>query len=277
MIIFPGKYFSPRKIYESGQVLIGWRALEKPGEVFYVASAGKNCVCGLAAEGDCVVIDCPEEDTGFWRNYFDLPSEAEKKYDLVQSDGCEDPYALAEKEIEDSGDDFLAAALEYGRGIRILRQDLWECMLSFIVSQNNNIPRITASVRKIQGDALSLPRPEDMYKTRERLSDCGLGYRDRYLIKLLEDLHEGTRNLEFSEDTDEARRQLLDITGIGPKVADCILLFGLHRMERCPVDTWMKKIFEKYYGGKPAPWTIGALAGYYQQLAFYYERTRDLK
>ena len=251
MIIFEKEYFSLKKICDSGQVLLGWE--EREDGSYYVTSLDKTAHCFETEDG--VVIDCPASEDSFWANYFDLSTD----------------YAEIEKQAV--GDEYLKEALAYGRGIRILRQNIWEALFSFIISQNNNIPRITGSIRRIKDGSRVLPGPEEMYPVRERLRDCGLGYRDEYLIRLLEELHEGSRTLVFSEDTEKASAELKSIHGVGPKVADCVLLFGLHRMERCPVDTWMKKIFAAHYGGKKPGWTESPWAGYYQQVTFFYERT----
>ena len=255
MIIKGKGYFDLKKIYESGQVLIGWDAREDGS--FAVTSTDKTAIC--TQKGKDVVIDCPKEDEKFWKNYFDLKTD----------------YAAFEAAAE--GDDYLKEALDYGRGIRILRQEIWEALFSFIVSQNNNIPRITKSLRKIKGDCPVLKRPEEMYPEREMLRDCGLGYRDDYLINLLEELNAGTKTLKFSEDTEKAYAELTAIRGVGPKVANCVLLFGLHRMERCPVDTWMRKVFDLHYDNKAPEWVCSPNAGYYQQVTFFYERTAASK
>ena len=258
MIYYDSQYFDPEKICESGQVLLGWTKLSE--DTYEVVSAGKR------AEVTKTLISCPDCDNDFWSEYFDLACDYEKI------------EALAPK-----NDKFLKKALEHGRGIRILRQNLWETLVSFIVSQNNNIPRITKTLNIIQKKAMEktgcrcFPNPEELYEIREDLGDCGLGYRDAYLKKLSEELHSGIRELKFDSDTEKAYKELLSVTGIGPKVANCVLLFGLHRMERCPVDTWMKQVFANHYDGKEPAWTKSPYAGYYQQVAFFYERGKTDK
>ena len=255
MISFDSRYFDPEKIYLSGQVLIGWE--DKGDGSYSVRSLGKKA--GLrkfpGENGSTVTqISCPDSDNPFWTEYFDLSTDYEKIEQQADSD------------------EYLREALEYGRGIRILRQNIWETLFSFIVSQNNNIPRITKTIRTIEEKCGGYADFETLYENRGLLKDCGLGYRDAYLDRLVTELHEGTRSLDFSADTDTAYKQLLDIHGVGPKVADCVLLFGLHRMERCPVDTWMKKIFEIHYNGRRPEWVNSEYAGYYQQVTFFYER-----
>jgi N-glycosylase/DNA lyase len=240
-----------KKINDSGQILMGWSELTTGG--YHIVSAGKKAVAVQLSDG--IELKCKEEDKDFWCHYFDMETD----------------YAAMESKFPE--DEFLQKALEFGKGIRILNQNLWEALFSFIVSQNNNIPRITKTIKLIQGDRKTFPTAQELYKDRANLSACGLGYRDKYLIRLLEDLNDGRLKLDFDEDTDKARKQLMSIYGIGLKVANCVLLFGMHKMDCCPVDTWMKKIFENHYGGKAPDWTKDINAGYYQQVTFFYERS----
>ena len=357
MLEIGGRFFDPEKIYESGQVLLGWKrdgrdflvtSLDRTARVTENINAVNTDKSAAYDEKPCEKVYrilCPDEDNAFWKNYFDLDCDYEaiekaagafttefpkrglakdasekaslkqketadgsenegRKFDMTEIDSekaspkreltadsfekdCLKPDAVRDgseknnrgcetKSSEMAGqgakDEYLLSALEYGRGIRMLRQDLWEALCSFIVSQNNNIPRITKSIVKIQNGRNRFPTPEELYADRERLSECGLGYRDEYLRRLSAELHEGKRCLTVSNNTEEAYKQLLDIHGVGPKVANCVLLFGLHRMERCPVDTWMRKVFENHYGGRQPAWTKSPYAGYYQQVTFFYER-----
>ena len=239
-----------KKIHESGQVLMGWTLLE-PGK--YEIISGRNYL--IAKQTDFgAEFECKEEEIDYWSHYFDLETD----YEALES-----AY---------TSDEYLKEALEYGRGIRILNQDLWETMVSFIVSQNNNIPRINKSLNTIRGERKFFPVYTELYSERARLSECGLGYRDKYLVLLLEELFEGRRDLNFNNELSVAYKELLQIAGIGPKVANCILLFGMHHMNCCPVDTWMKKVFDNHYEGKMPAWAEDKNAGYYQQVTFYYER-----
>lgn len=240
-----------KKIHESGQVLMGWSLLE-PGKYKIVSG---NHVLTATQRSDGAEFDCADEEMPYWEHYFDLETD----------------YAKIEKAYP--ADDYLAQALEYGRGIRILNQDLWETLVSFIVSQNNNIPRITKSLNIIRNDREFFPTKEELYLERERLKDCGLGYRDRYLITLLEELNAETCKLEFSGDMKEAFKELTAICGIGAKVANCVLLFGMHHMDCCPVDTWMRKVFDNHYEGRMPEWVKDKNAGYYQQVTFFFERS----
>ncbi|MGN0166300.1 MAG: DNA-3-methyladenine glycosylase family protein [Lachnospiraceae bacterium] len=240
-----------KKIHESGQVLMGWNVTE-PGK--YRIVSGKHMLNATQTDYGAL-FECPAEDEVYWEHYFDLETD----YGQIEKAFPADPY--------------LNEALDYGRGIRILNQDLWETVISFIVSQNNNIPRITKSLNAIRNGRESFPDADELYEERARLSECGLGYRDRYLVTLLEELHDGNRKLDFDSDMKKAYGQLTDICGIGAKVANCILLFGMHHMDCCPVDTWMKKVFENHYDGQPPLWVNDPNAGYYQQVTFFYERS----
>lgn len=253
MIETDALYCNLEKIADSGQVLYGWE--KNPDGSYTITSRDKRARAYY--QGDKVVIDCSPEDEAYFSHYFDLETD----------------YKAIEKGVLKK-DKFLSQALEYGRGIRILNQDLWETVVSFIVSQNNNIPRIQGSLKKLKADDDFFPDHMRLLENKDRIYNAGLGYRDNYLIKISEELAAGVRELSFSDDLETAYKELISITGIGPKVANCILLFGLHHMECCPVDTWIKKIFEKYYNGQPASWAKNKYAGFYQQLAFYYERSR---
>lgn len=185
---------------------------------------------------------------------------------------------------------------EKARGIRILKQPLFETMISFILSANNNIPRITGSIEKIsslygrekiagEGIYHSFPKPEELARgTEEELKACGLGYRAQYVSLLSQKVAKGELLLEEIEKMpyDEAKRLLLLQKGIGEKVANCILLFGLHHTEAFPVDTWIKKVLEEYrypsLKSKIEEKTqflmnrYGEYAGYVQQAMFYMKK-----
>lgn len=207
----------------------------------------------------------PEEFEQIWRGYFDLETDYEALKNLL------------------SKDLILSMALEYAGGIRILRQDSFEALLSFIISQNNNIPRIKGSINKlcrkfgshIEGDIYSFPQIEQLYDIKkEDLSDLGLGYRDDYIVDCVSRLKSGEFVLDAikSMPIDDARTSLRTIKGIGPKVAECALLFGFYRVEAFPVDTWIKKALTYYYP-QGFPEEFKEIAGIAQQYIFHYIRT----
>jgi N-glycosylase/DNA lyase len=170
---------------------------------------------------------------------------------------------------------YVQKAIKHTNGVRILRQDSWECLVSFIISQNNNQTRITKNIHlltKTYGKPLkhgfyTFPQPHEL-GTEEEMRKLGLGYRARYLadIKHIDPTRlDSLRYLPY----ETAKKQLTQINGIGPKVADCILLFSLGFDEACPEDTWIKKVFKKTGLTKEV---LGKQAGLYQQLLFHYAR-----
>lgn len=247
------------QIYESGQCF-RWRRIE-PG--LYVIPSSGRCVQARQVETG-IDISCDEwEFTTFWRSYFDVDTDYEGWRARI-----------------DPEDTYLCRAAEYGKGMRILRQDLWEILVSFLISQNNNIPRIRASLRELcaltQG---RFPEPQEIAVLENgTLRDLGLGYRAEYVRHTAE--YYATHPMELerlrSMGTDEARQTLLERKGIGPKVADCICLYGLHRMDSFPMDTHMKQVVALYYpDGFPFARYAGC-AGLMQQYLFYYHRKKPV-
>lgn len=198
-----------------------------------------------------------------WFSYFDLKND----YTYYQNEMIKD--------------EFLKSAIEYGGGIRILRQDLWEIIVSFIISQRNNIPRIQKSVEvlcKAYGNYLATINGEKIYSfptlsqlKGKDLSIASLGYREKY-IKELYKMSESDLFQIRNQDDETAKNSLLQIKGVGEKVANCILLFGLHRMNSYPVDVWVKRLIKDIYNGDFNPDLYSGYAGYVQQLQFYYYR-----
>ena len=170
---------------------------------------------------------------------------------------------------------YLKQAADAFSGIRILRQDLWEMMVSFIISQNNNIPRIKKSIEKLcDKNGGVFPNLVEIYHMD--LSDVGLGYREKYLKNTSLCLWNPWQHPFLQHvlaNSDNPKEKLMNIKGIGDKVADCICLFGLHRLDSCPIDTWMKKIIETRYNGTKPEWMTSKYAGVYQQYVFAYERS----
>lgn len=251
------------QIAESGQCFT-WRA---PGPGRYaVAASGRYLECAQA--GDAFTFSCTRgEWEAFWADYFDLGTD----------------YGAIKAAIG-PGDPCLTAAARAGWGIRVLRQDVWEVAVSFLISQNNNITRIKRSVeglcaaygRPIGPDTWSFPRPDDLAGVPEAdFQALGLGYRAKYLAALAQQMADGALE-EFlaplaGAKPEEARRALLTLYGVGGKVADCILLFGLHRVDAFPVDTHIRQLLARHYpGGFPYDRYRGFL-GILQQYLFYYD------
>lgn len=213
-----------------------------------------------------------------WYDYFDL----------------ERSYSEIRKTVPEN-DKYMLACAEAGSGIRILKQDKWEMLISFIISQRKSIPAIRSSVEKLcslygkrvkatdyfdKDDELIylFPEPVAMENaSSDELASCGLGYRVPYIRCAVESVLSGDIRLE-SIDTlgdEELFDTLKSIKGVGDKVANCVELFAYHRVSRAPVDTWIKKVIdEEYKGINPFPF-YGKNAGIMQQYVFY--RAQHLK
>ena len=185
------------------------------------------------------------------------------------------------------GDDrTIKSAMSAGKGIRILHQDPWETVCSFIISQNNNIPRIKKIIsamsarfgeKKICGgkEYYAFPTPEALVAAGEEgIFALRTGFRAAYIYDAAAKVADGRLDLESLRalPTDELIANLMTVKGIGPKVASCAALFGFGKTDAFPVDVWMKKVMAKYYpGGLDIP-SLGKYAGIAQQYLFYYER-----
>ena len=183
---------------------------------------------------------------------------------------------------------FLEQAVGHGRGLRILRQQPWEALVSFLVSQCNNIPRISGILQtlccqwgqplELEGERLyAFPPPEALAPlSLEQLAPLRAGYRAKYILAAAQAVCQGVVDFDCLEqmDTAQARQALMALPGVGPKVADCVLLYGLGKLDAFPVDAWMKKA-APFYGVSPE--TFGPLAGIAQQYIFYYARETGLK
>lgn len=159
-------------------------------------------------------------------------------------------------------DDYMKISTEFGEGIRILHQDFWECIISFIISANNNIPRIKKIIEKIskeygnkvefEGKTYYLfPTPEQLSKASvEDLRNLGLGFRDKRVYNTTQMISEKNFDLEKVKklvDLEEIEEKLLKLDGVGPKVADCIMLFSLKRFDVFPIDVWVRRVMNELY------------------------------
>lgn len=176
----------------------------------------------------------------------------------------------------------LKEAAEYASGIRILRQEPYEALCTFIISQNNNIKRIKGIVQRlcenfgeeIDDGVFSFPSAERLaVLAPDDLAVLRAGFRNRYIIDAAQKVSSGEVDLEACKkiDYEEAQRELMKITGVGKKVADCTLLFGMHRIEAFPVDVWMKRALDNLFKGMTAK-DFGEYAGIAQQYIFHYSR-----
>jgi N-glycosylase/DNA lyase len=227
-------------------------------------------------EEDIVELNCSETEYEIlWKDYFDL------EYD----------YGYLTDQLMKGKDAFLRSAAEYGKGIRILRQDFFEMMISFILSQNKNIPAIKSSVEalcqrygsKVEGVSsgkdsfYAFPTPGQLAKaTKEELRELRVGYRDEYILQASQAVVNGQINISEirSYSYADAFQALKQIHGIGEKVANCICLYGLHHIEVFPIDVWIKRILEEVYQNEFDLQLYSGHAGIVQQYMFYYMRNK---
>lgn len=192
-----------------------------------------------------------------WADYFDLSTD----------------YGELKKRF--SEDETLAKACEYAGGIRILKQDRWETLSSFIISQNNNIPRIKGIIGRLCEHYEGYPDHTALKnETVESLGFLRAGFRAKYLVDAVSKIISGEINLdEISKmDINTARKKLQTIKGVGPKVAECTLLFGFYRTEAFPLDVWVKRVMANWYPNGLPDCTKG-VEGIAQQYLFHYIRT----
>ncbi len=253
------------QILECGQVF----RFHKEGDGYVVYAL--NHKAKITQDDSQVVIDC--DDVDFFVDYFDF----EQNYELIQS------------KCDDKG--FVAEAIEYGKGIRLLRQNPHEAIFSFIISQNNHIPRIKGIIERMceaLGEKMdgyfAFPTIDKLASAGEEFfKSIGAGYRAVYLDRVAKELQNEDVESWRALDTEELRKRLMSLHGVGRKVADCILLFGFQRYDVFPVDTWIKKVFEDTYKNVPADKMSTLLvqkyqkyAGFVQQWLFYYKREKKV-
>lgn len=251
-------HFNVKQTAESGQCF-RWKVIDENtvsipafGKILTIKSLGN----------EKFELDCTEEEfKSLWSDYLDLDTDYCKIGELVYK----------------SKDNHLIEAFERGCGIRILRQDLWEVIISFLISQNNNIPRIKGSIEAVCRAAdlpnMAFPKPRQIDVNVFDDRSLGLGYRNVYLREMYEFAGENPEWLKKLKilSYEDARAELLRRKGIGPKVADCICLFGLHHIEAFPIDTHVKQLLAKYYGNGFDHEFFKGYAGVIQQYLFYYE------
>jgi N-glycosylase/DNA lyase len=230
-------------------------------------------VCGHAASvwvrDGGVYIDTDRAAERMWRRYFDLDTD----------------YEAAHWGPEMGA--YFAQCAEFGRGIRILRQDPWEALCSFILSQCNNIPRIQrivetlcrefgSPIRYRERTLYRFPSPEVIAAlTIEDLSPLRCGYRAPYVLTAARAVASGKLDLDSlaAGSTASALQTLCTLPGVGKKVASCVVLFGLHKLDAFPVDIWMKRALRTHFPRDFDPGTLGPYAGVAQQYIFYYARS----
>lgn len=276
-IVYDSQFFNISDTLTCGQTF-RFIPYEKGFKVF---SADKCAY--VYADGVNTVIECETEDKDYFYDYFDLARD----------------YGSIVNAAQNTNIEILRAASEVGKGIRLLNQDITEVAFSFMISQNNNIPRIKSIIEKIcfeLGEKKSFLDGEYFtFPTAEKLSEkdvdfyvgLGLGYRAEYVKRLADDVVSGLDFNSFKTfDTHTLKARLKSIHGIGQKVADCICLFGFKRSDSFPVDTWIEKVYKEDLKGteinreKIAEELVLKFkdnAGYFQQYVFYYKRSIETR
>ena len=273
--------FELKDIFDCGQCF-RWN---KQDDGSYTGVFGKNVLNIKKIENDIIFKGICEND---------IKITIEKYFDLNRN------YEIIKKQLSNIDND-MKKSIEYGSGIRILNQDLWETIISFIISANNNIPRIKGIIERLSeryGDEIkyegntfyTFPTPEQLRNVSvEEYRKLGLGFRDIRLYETTKKILSKDVDLEKMQknpNTLEVREQLLTLSGVGPKVADCILLFStLKRFEVFPIDVWVRRVMNDLYIKEKdetkvskkqieeiAQDKFGNLAGLAQQYLFYWRR-----
>ena len=256
------------KIIESGQCFRG-KCLED-GSYRFISGDSVIYLRPEDREAGVYTVSCDRESwETIWFPFFDL-------------ERCYSEIAV----LESGKHEFVDQAIAHGRGVRLLRQDPWEMLLTFIISQRKSIPAIIKSVEALsekyghdivteQESLRAFPSPEEMREaTAEELTACGLGYRVKYILDAIHKVNSGELNLQsIAELPDNVLLEKLQaVMGVGIKVANCIALFAYGRTACVPVDVWIFRAIEKECGGISPFSLYGENAGIIQQYIFYYER-----
>lgn len=275
VIIENVKDFEPKHIFDCGQCF-RWN-LEKDGSYTGIAF---NRVINVKKEGNKIILSNTniEDYNNIWYDYFDLGRD----------------YGLIKNEL--SKDEVLKEAIKFGNGIRILKQDIWETLISFIISTNNRIPMIKRAIENLSesyGEYLgefngkkmySFPKPNVLANLNEEdIRLCKTGFRAKYILSAAKKISNDKDyfNRIKKLDTTGLREELKTFKGIGPKVADCIMLFSFSKYDSFPIDVWVKRIMEYFYLDKEfglkkiqdfGQQKFKDLAGFAQQYLFYYAR-----
>ena len=281
-----------RDTFECGQAFRYERTVSETGYVQYAATAyGMVINVGQRKRGELIFFDnWTEEYEAAVSRYFAFDTDFE---------------AIRRDVMAHTDSEWLMAAAESAKGIIILRQEPWETLLSFIISQNNNIPRIRKIIRSISseygenladgrlshcplsgepldknackgcGACYSFPTASAILENPEGLLPSHPGFRYKYMLDAAKKVESGEIDLKKITDThsyEYTLAELKKILGVGDKVASCVALFGFSNLEAFPIDVWMKRAIDEYFGGKLDPLTLGSYAGVAQQYIFHYIR-----
>jgi len=270
--------FNPVHIFECGQC---FRWIRQEDGSYIGVAKGKAVIVRYMDDKLEISNSTIEDFKNIWFDYFDLGRDYSEIKTML------------------SKDEIMKKAIEFGYGIRLLRQDLWETLISFIISANNRIPmimKVVAAISEMYGSEIimdgksyyTFPKVDNLAASAlEQLEMCKGGFRCKYILKTAEMVKNGTVNLAGLADmtTHEAREELKKFPGVGNKVADCTLLYSGTKYDVFPTDVWVKRVMEELYFGRPATFSeiqnfaadyFGELAGFAQQYLFYYAREHKI-
>ena len=235
IILYDCKSFTLKDIFECGQCF----RYEKITQSKYKIIAYSKVLILEKKGNDILFYDCTEKDfENIWFDYFDLNTD----------------YEAIKEELSEN-DEIMKNAVAYAEGIRLLNQEPYECLLSFIISQNNNIPRIIKILNSFSriygkkiGEDYAFPILDDIKNiTEEDLSPFKMGYRSKYILDAVKKLTDVNDLIDLSLPTEQLKNNLLSVKGVGNKVADCVLLFSCKKRECFPVDVWINRVISKLY------------------------------
>lgn len=257
-------YFNLHRTFTCGQAF-RWR--QKENGVWYCIACDKYIEIEQKDNKLYFYTD-KESFDNFWSVYFALDTDYKKICDLICTN------------------DILKQTVEYGKGIRILKQNPWEALCSFIISQNNNIPRIMGIIDRLCENFGNKTEHGYTFPTAQKIATLSLedlevlrsGFRAKYILDAAKKVASGEVDLEKitqEKNIDIAREQLMTIYGVGRKVADCTLLFGMGKLEAFPEDVWIKRAVKVMFNGQ-FPKEVSDYAGVAQQFLFFFARETKL-
>ena len=291
--------YSLKDTLECGQVFrFEPKNNEKDYDEYIVTAYGRVIDVAQRERGELIFFEASDEDfEEVYRKYFALDTDL----DMIKDD------VIARTDSE-----WLKLAAEFGKGIAILAQEPYETLISFIISQNNNIPRIKGIIKKISaeygvnitlqkageakcplslcsgtpceenckkcGVCYSFPKADEILGRPEGLLPAKPGFRYSYILDAAEKIYSGKVNLDMiaaARSYTHTVECLKEIKGVGDKVASCTALFGFSNLEAFPIDVWMKRAIDTYFDGKLDPTTLGRYAGVAQQYIFHYIRNLE--
>lgn len=276
VIISNLKDFDVTHVFDCGQC---FRFYQEEDNSYTGVAFGK--VINVSKQGDKLIIDNTnlEDFNNIWKSFFDLDTD----------------YSAIKTKLSQI-DETMMKSIEFGHGIRIIKQDEWETLVSFITSANNRIPMIRRAIEGLSekyGEVIEEYRGKKHYSfpkadilkdlSPEDIKLSGVGFRAKYILDAAKKVASGDIDIYNIRklDYEDAKKELMKISGVGPKVSDCILLFSMDKANAFPIDVWVKRVMEYFYfpeGINNKELTIkadekfGELAGFAQQYLFYYAR-----